>query len=948
MGTRCLAQHTSKYRAVQDQSLYDARTMTPRTTRSLHLRLWAIIAMACLPVFLMAFLDYRERRHDAIAALDNEVGRMLAAVHLTEESALRSMRQTFQIMARADNLQSLDGADCSGLAQRLMQSMEDVANVGAVLPNGAVFCSAISLRTVVTVSDRQWFRDASMGQGITTGEILVGRISHRPGMTFGYPVHDAQGQLKAILFTSIQIGWFDKLVAQFKLPVGWNAFLLSGTGAVLSHHPSEGLAPAQRLPPEVAERFLTALQNGQTVSELVGPDGNRRMYGIVSSRFSRTPLVFAVGAPLGHTVAGIDQGFWLRIALLAGIALVSVLTARYCVYDLIEAWTHKITAAIDNVASGRLETPISQYSNVREMHAVERGINHMANELQKRDMDLRRLSTAVEQSPESIIITDTQARIQYVNEAFVRNSGFTRNEVLGHNPRILNRGKTAPATYKAMWAALASGKPWRGEFTNTRKDGSTYVEMAIIAPIVDASGQVTHYVATKEDITQQKQSEELVHRLAYYDTLTGLPNRTLLQDRLKQALGASAQHGVLLLADIDRFKQINDTWGHAAGDLLLCEMARRIQDCMGAQNTVARLGSNTFAAIVQNLGADAEQAMAAAHQLAQQLHNTLAAPYELGATRKLYAANSAGVTLFSASKAPPEVLLQQAEVAMYRAKEEGGGSVLFFDDTMQASMDARVAMEMGLRDAVEHRAFQLYYQVQVDQAGSVVGAEALIRWIGADGKAISPADFIPLAEETGLILPMGQWVLDTACQQLAQWQLSPTTRHLTLAVNVSAKQFHQADFVALVHETLNRTGIDSGGLKLELTESAILGDIETTITKMHQLRDLGLRFALDDFGTGYSSLSYLKRLPFDLLKIDQSFTRDMLNDNTSSAIVRAILVMSDALGLEVVAEGVETVAQRAFLISHGCHFCQGYLLGRPVPIEAWEATHIARPGTSTL
>jgi EAL domain-containing protein (putative c-di-GMP-specific phosphodiesterase class I) len=248
---------------------------------------------------------------------------------------------------------------------------------------------------------------------------------------------------------------------------------------------------------------------------------------------------------------------------------------------------------------------------------------------------------------------------------------------------------------------------------------------------------------------------------------------------------------------------------------------------------------------------------------------------------------------------------------------------------------------MALRDAIETQAFQLYYQVQVDLHGTVVGAEALIRWIGADGKVISPAEFIPLAEDTGLIVPMGQWVLDTACRQLARWQRSPATRHLTLAINVSARQFHQADFAAQLRSALERHRIDASGLKLELTESAILGDIDTTIERMHQLRELGIRFALDDFGTGYSSLSYLKRLPFDQLKIDQSFIHDMLIDHTSNAIVRAVLVMSDALGLKVVAEGVETAAHRDFLVEHGCQICQGYLLGRPMPIEAWEEAHLA-------
>ena len=914
--------------------------MTFPARSSLHFRLWAVIALACLPVLLMAFVDYRAQRHDAIAGLEGEVHRMLNAVHMAEESSVRSMRQTFEIMARADNLQTFDSADCSGLAARLMQSMENVANMGAVRPNGTVFCSALPLHSEISVSERPWFQHALSDSGMTAGQVLIGQISGKPGMTFGYPVRDADSQLQAILFTSIQLDWFDQMVAQYQLPAGWNTFLLSSDGDLLSYHPRAKRASVQHLAPTTTQRFLQALQNGHVVSELEGLDGYRRMYGIVSLRFSQDPLLVALGAPVDRTVAGIEQGFWLRIVLLAGIALLSALAARFYIYGLIEGWTRKITAAINRVAAGQLQTPIPRYSSVQELQALERGINHMAAELQKRDTDLRRLSAAVEQSPENIMITDAQARIEYVNEAFVRNTGYTREEVQGRNPRILNHGQTDPAAYQALWQALRAGKAWRGEFTNTRKDGTTYVELATIGPIVDANGQVTHFVATKEDITQQKKSAELVHRLAYYDTLTSLPNRALLQERLQQALQASVQHGALLLIDIDRFKQINDTRGHAAGDLLLQATAQRIQQLLGAQHTVARLGGNTFAAIVQDLGDNPAAAMAAAHQLARQLHTKLAAPYELGDAKKLYAASSAGLTLFSASTASSEKLLQQAEVAMYRAKELGGNTFLVFDASMQASIDARVAMEMDLREAVEDHAFELYYQVQEDQAGSVVGAEALIRWIGADGKIISPADFIALAEETGFIIPMGQWVLDTACQQLAQWQRSATTRHLTLAVNVSARQFHQADFVALVHATLDRTGIDPSGLKLELTESVILGDLETTITKMHQLRGLGVRFALDDFGTGYSSLSYLKRLPFDQLKIDQSFTRDMLHDNASSAIVRAVLVMSEALGLEVVAEGVETAQQRAFLNEHGCQFCQGYLLGRPVPIVAWEAAHL--------
>jgi diguanylate cyclase (GGDEF)-like protein/PAS domain S-box-containing protein len=865
---------------------------------------------------------------------------MLTAARLTEDAALGSMRQTFQIMARADNLQSLDPQDCSGLAQRLLQSMEDFANLGAALPDGTVFCSASPGQTRVSVTDRNWFQEAQSGEGITSGEFVTGRISGKPGMVFGYPVRDADGTLKAVLFASIQLGWFDKLIAEFKLPQGWNAFLLSDTGTVLSYHPAASRPPQTAQAPAGAAPFLRALQEGRRISEIEGLDGNRRMYGVGSPRFSRTPLLVAIGAPLDRTVARIDQGFWWRILLLAGIALVSVLTARFYIYGLIEAWTGQITAAIDSVAAGRLQTRIRRLSHVSELRAVEQGINHMASELEKREVDLRRLSTAVEQSPEAIVITDTLANIQYVNDAFLRSTGYTREEVLGRNPRILNRGLTPPATYTAMWDALKAGKVWSGELINTRKDGSTYVEMATIAPIFDEEGQVTHYVTTKVDITQRKQSEALVHQLAYYDALTGLPNRTLLHEQLQQAVEASAQgtaQGMLLLIDIDRFKQINDTRGHATGDWLLREMARRIRGCTGATNTVARLGSNTFGIIVSDIGGPSDLAQT----IARKVQQTLTSPYDLEDAKRLYATTSMGIALFGAGMPAPDTVLKQAEVALYRAKDEGGNAVLLFDAPMQAAVDARAALEMALRDAIEIQAFRLYYQVQVDLHGTVVGAEALIRWIGADGKVISPAEFIPLAEDTGLIVPMGQWVLDTACRQLARWQRSPATRHLTLAINVSARQFHQADFAAQLRSALERHHLDASGLKLELTESAILGDIDTTIERMHQLRELGIRFALDDFGTGYSSLSYLKRLPFDQLKIDQSFIHDMLIDHTSNAIVRAVLVMSDALGLKVVAEGVETAAHRDFLVEHGCQICQGYLLGRPMPIEAWEEAHLA-------
>jgi diguanylate cyclase (GGDEF)-like protein/PAS domain S-box-containing protein len=556
------------------------------------------------------------------------------------------------------------------------------------------------------------------------------------------------------------------------------------------------------------------------------------------------------------------------------------------------------------------------------------------------ELRLRQLALAVEQSPNAIVITDTAGRIEYVNEAFVRSTGYTADEAIGRNPRILNAGRTPAATYDDLWATLERGEVWRGEFINTRKDGGTYTELATIAPIKQADGGVSHYVAIKEDITERREAEARIRQLAYYDTLTGLPNRSLMWDHLRHAIAASERSGsggMLLLLDLDHFKLLNDTQGHQAGDALLREVARRLRAALREEDTVARLGDDDFAIVVENLGEDRDEAIAHAEKIAEHLHRAVTAPCELGLPSGLYHVGaSLGLTLFRGRAETADGLLKQAEVAVARAKDDGRNLIRFFSAAMQAVVAARAELELKLRAALAGNGFRLYYQPQLDRNGRVIGAEALIRCFDADGAMISPAAFIPLAEETGLIVPIGEWVLETACAQLRAWQREPATAGLTLSINVSARQFHQPDFVGKVAAAIERSRIRAGGLKIELTESVVLGDIETTVLRMRQIKALGVRFALDDFGTGYSSLSYLKRLPFDQLKIDQVFVRDMEKDTSSEAIVRAILAISRSLDLEVVAEGVETAAQHELLLTRGCELFQGYLFGRPVPIEDWK------------
>ena len=918
--------------------------MKRRLATSLNLRLWAVVLVAVIPIFSMVVLDYQAQRRELARALEADVLRMLAVSEQQETLALHSVQSVLKIMAHANDLQTLDADACSALAGRMLDALVDYNNLGAALPDGRVFCNGRGARGAVSVSDRAWFAEASAGTGLTQGDFVLGRISGQAGVVFGYPVRGEGGALRAAVFASIGFNWFDRLIAGYGLPAGWEANLITREGVLLAG--SSMGEPGQSLPPRQLAALMDVARTPDRPAEVSGMGGQVRLYGARSVSFAGDAIFVAIGAPLGATLGDIDRAFHARVAMLGLVTLLSAALARLVVHDLIGRWAGRVRKVVEAIGAGRLEARVEVASPVRELRALEHGVNRMAAELERReaalaarDHELRRLSMAIEQSPESIVITDTSGSIEYVNDAFVRNTGYAREELLGRNPRILNTGATPAATYQDLWATLGRGEVWRGEFHNTRKDGSRYIELATVAPIRDADGVITHYVAVKEDITLRRRSEELVHRLANYDPLTELPNRAMLRDRLQHAILASAasgEFGMLLLLDIDRFKQLNDTRGHAVGDELLRAIARRLRQVVDEGATIARQGDDDFGVIVENLGARLEDALRRAEALARELHGRLNEPYALeGSTTLSYVTHSIGITLFVGRQWSHENLFKQAEVALFTAKEEGRNTIRFFSPQMQSLVDAHAAMENGLRAALASAPFRLFYPPQVDAGGRGTGAEALIRWGDDTGRFVSPAAFIPVAEETGLIVPIGQWVLDTACAQLAAWQAQPATRALSLAVNVSARQFHQTDFVDQVLACVERHGVDPAGLKLELTESVILGDREEAVARMVSLRARGLRFALDDFGTGYSSLSYLKRMPLDQLKIDQSFVRDMLDDASSETIVRAILGMSSSLGLEVVAEGVETEAQAAFLKAQGCTGFQGYLYGRPLPVEEW-------------
>ncbi|MCR4297262.1 MAG: EAL domain-containing protein, partial [Gallionella sp.] len=540
---------------------------------------------------------------------------------------------------------------------------------------------------------------------------------------------------------------------------------------------------------------------------------------------------------------------------------------------------------------------------------------------------------------DAIMIAGTEGNILRVNRAFEALSGYSAEELIGKNPRILQSGRHDKTFYQAMWSELLDTGKWSGEIWDRRKNGEIYPKYMTITAIFDGNHQVTHYVAVSSDISQRKQSEQEIYQLAFYDPLTHLPNRRLLLDRLRQAMAVSTRsgrQGALLFLDLDHFKKINDTQGHGMGDLLLIEVARRLQACVREGDSVARPGGDEFVVLLEELSSEPDEAASQTELVAEKIRDELGQPYMLK-NYEYRTTPSIGVSLFHGHLENVENLFKHADIAMYQAKAAGRNAIRFFDPQMQMVLDKRAGMEADLRHALEKRQFRLFYQIQVDSLRRPLGTEVLLRWEHPERGFVFPDQFIPLAEETGLIVPIGLWVLQTACARLEAWQHDTLTRDLTLAVNVSAKQFHQADFVAQVQRVLLESGAKPSHLKLELTESIVLENVQDTIAKMREIKLLGVSFSMDDFGTGYSSLSYLKRLPLDQIKIDKSFVLDITNDPNDAAIVQAIIAMTHALGLNVIAEGVETGAQRDFLDKHGCHAFQGYLFSKPVPLEEFEA-----------
>ncbi|HJV54078.1 MAG TPA: EAL domain-containing protein [Noviherbaspirillum sp.] len=557
---------------------------------------------------------------------------------------------------------------------------------------------------------------------------------------------------------------------------------------------------------------------------------------------------------------------------------------------------------------------------------------NIEREAQRRKVEdnLRKLSRAVEQSASAVMITDRNGVIEYVNPWFTRINGYTAEEVIGKKPQLLRSDETHPETHKRMWDTLKSGKEWTGELHNTKKNGELYWCLETISPLKNEAGEITHYVAVTEDISERKQNEQTIRHLAFHDPLTGLPNRRLFNDRLQQAIVALQRRGnafALMLLDLDRFKTVNDTLGHDIGDALLKAVAARLSACVRQGDTLARMGGDEFALLSFDVGQPEDTA-----HIAGKLVDAFREPFHLYG-HELYMTASVGVTLYPADATDGDALIRNADIALYRAKDCGRNNFQFFTEDMNVAIMQRLQLENSMRWAIERGEFQLYFQPQVDiVSGRIRGTEALIRWSHPELGMVSPAKFIPLAEETGMIAQIGEWVLRTACAQAKAWQRAGAP--MRVAVNLSARQFLQGDLADTIEGVLREQQLPPSLLEVELTEGVLMEDTSQTAAILDRLHRMGVQISIDDFGTGYSSLSYLKRLPIHVLKIDQSFVRDIHTDPDDRAIVTAVIALAHSMKLEVVAEGVETREQLSFLREYGCDVMQGYLFSKPVPGDA--------------
>ena len=870
----------------------------------LGINLLALVASAYW--LQQSHLQYRQRAESQTRNIASAVERNLSASVDKIDFALQHLVDDMEreLLLR----KKLDAHSAEGIFTQFQLRLPEIEGLRMADAGGNVFLgSGMDLRTPVSITDRDYYQALRTARDnpLWITKPVWGRLVKHDILIFARRYNQPNGDFAGVVFATISLDYFQQLLSRFELgPQGTIILRDLDLGLVVRNPPLPKQAAGQVGNSAVSPEFRAVYASGVAAGSFYTPqssDGQERIFAF--QRVSNAPLLINVGTGSADYLAGWREERLKTIASTGSFMLVTL-------------------------ALGLL---MWRLLGLTKLEAL------------RNQVYLRNASDGIQ-------ITDASGRLVEANDSLCTMLGYTRAELLGLDQRLWlacwpeREARNAVQLHSGM-----TSEPQSIETLLRRKDGAS-VAVEVRCSHFLWSGNL-HLHASIRDIGERRANADKIELLAFFDPLTSLPNRRLMLERLNRALVGSARHQchfALMLIDLDNFKVLNDTLGHGVGDQLLVEVARRLQGCVRQGDTAARMGGDEFVVILEDLDGGG-MAAGQAETVAEKIQHQLRQPFWLDLTagtqglplREHLCTSSIGIALFNDQSLSTDELLKRADTAMYQAKAAGRNTVRFFDPDMQSSVDARAALEHDLRHALAQDELLLYYQPQVHSSDRVLGAEVLLRWQHPQRGLVMPGEFIGLAEETGLILPIGAWVLETACRQLKAWAAQEALRHLTISVNVSARQFRQSGFVEHVQAIVAATGADPLLLKLELTESLMVNSVQETVDKMDALHALGISFSLDDFGTGYSSLSYLQRLPLNQLKIDQSFVRDILVDGKDAAIAQTVVHLAQDLGLSVMAEGVESQAQRDFLERIGCHAFQGYLFGRPVPLRDFEQLLLA-------
>lgn len=907
--------------------------------------LLAIIAVALVPLAVLGSIQIYLHAQDLFDDQLQQAKRISDLIAKDTDQGMQNRFTQAERLAKRPEAQA-ESIECNALMTEFRRSNLDFLGTGVIDKSGTHRCTSQTNGNSfqeANFSDIHWFIRAQTAEEPFSSQPYFGRRRQAWIILVAAPIRGADGDFRGTINLPMNPESLRPTIQEV-LHTHASVLIVDDAGRVI--------AGSSNLP---------AYPLGSNASELVSVQ--RVLHGDLEAIQADDPT----GRPSLFASAIVPSTGWHVVTYLPSDIVWATIRAE--VYRLGAAWLAIVlmSLVLAHFFAGFITRPLQALANLaqrrqqqqhtdervtpagpRELVTLSKCINKMLDQ-QERSMAELRIAASAFEVQEAILVTDAEHRIIRVNEAFKDITGYSEAEAVGNTPGILRSEYHDDAFFEDFHRQLTQQGSWRGEIWNRRKNGEIYPSWISVSVVKDDQGRVINYVGAFTDIGAQKEAEQTIEQLANYDPLTELPNRQLGLDRLSYSIGARARHpgqGALMLLDLDNFKYLNEATGHAAGDEVLKQITARIRAQIRQIDTLARVGGDEFLLIFENLGTE-NPAMAAYHaeQIARKVLDTLTTTFDLEndsnhgkqGSDTAHVTGSIGIALIDSSELSVMELFTQAEAAMYQAKQEKGNSLRFFDESMQRAINQRAMLERSLRQAHERRELVLHFQPQVDHTGRIAGVEGLLRWQHPEQGLIPPGDFIPLAEETGLIVPIGTRVLEEACELLVAWQSRPEFRHMTLAVNVSPLQFTQPDFGDELLALLAARQVPPDRLELEITENMLLTEDGQVRIDIHRLRAAGVRLAIDDFGVGYSSLSYLKRLPFTKLKIDRSFVADIDDATNGAVIVRTIAALANTLELELVAEGVESEAQMALLRQVGCDAFQGYLFSRPVPLEELEA-----------